>query len=286
MKAQQHNTSPWSIAFQSFRKNKLAVGCLIFMLLLTTACIAAPLLTHWDPIKINIRYINKAPSAEHWLGTDKGGRDIIARLLYGGQVTLRISFTITCIVTVLGTLVGSISGYFGGRFDNYMMRFTDFVLIFPFLVFVIVLKALFPESGISIMILVISVLGWGGCARLVRSKILAEKEHEYVASAISIGCKPFQVIWKHLLPNIISTIIVQAILIMASMISVETGLSFLGFGVPANIPSWGNMMSDAISPDVIKNQWWVWLPSGVVITSTILSINFIGEGLKDAFNTK
>jgi len=283
---QQRSTSPWRLAFAEFRRNKLAIACLIFLLIVTVVCILAPWLTKWDPVKINIRFINKAPSVEHWLGTDKGGRDIVARLLYGGRITLWICFSISLIVTFLGTLIGSIAGYFGGRIDSMLMRFTDLVLTFPFLVFVIVLKAIFPNTGISVFILVVSILAWGGAARLVRSKILAEKENEYVLAAVSIGCKPSTVIIKHLLPNVITTIIVQAILILAGMITVETGLSYLGFGVPANIPSWGNMMSDAISPDVIKNQWWVWLPSGILITATILAINFLGEGLKDAFNTK
>jgi len=283
---QQRSTSPWRLAFAEFRRNKLAIACLIFLFIVTILCILAPWLTKWDPVKINIRFINKAPSVEHWLGTDKGGRDIVARLLYGGRITLWICFSISLIVTFLGTLVGSIAGYFGGRIDSMLMRFTDLVLTFPFLVFVIVLKAIFPDTGISVFILVVSILAWGGAARLVRSKILAEKENEYVLAAVSIGCRPSTVIIKHLLPNVITTIIVQAILILAGMITVETGLSYLGFGVPANIPSWGNMMSDAISPDVIKNQWWVWLPSGILITATILAINFLGEGLKDAFNTK
>lgn len=280
------STSPWALAIRDFKKNKLAVICLSFLVIVTILCIAAPLLTSYDPVKINIRFINKPPSAEHLLGTDKGGRDIIARLLYGGRITLWICFSISVLVTAMGTLIGSVAAYFGGRIDSYLMRFTDFILTFPFLVFVIVLKAVFPDSGISILIFVISILGWGGVARLVRSKILSEKENEYILSAVSIGCKPSRVILKHLLPNVLSTIIVQAILVLAGMIAVETGLSFLGFGVPANIPSWGNMMSDAISPEVIRNQWWVWLPAGFFITATILAINFIGEGFKDAFNPR
>lgn len=278
--------SPWLIAFKHFISNRQAVISLSFILIVALICILAPLLTSNDPVKINIRLINKPPSAEHWLGTDKGGRDILTRLLYGGQTTLLIAFSISFFVTIFGTFVGAVSGFFGGKIDSALMRFTDFVLIFPFLIFVIVLKTIFTDSGVGILIFVISVLSWGGAARLVRGKILSEKENEYILSAISIGCSPFKVITKHLLPNVISTVIVQSILIIASMIAAETGLSYLGFGVPANVPSWGNMMSDAISPEVIKNQWWVWAPSGILITGTILAINFVGEGLKIAFNPK
>jgi peptide/nickel transport system permease protein len=136
------------------------------------------------------------------------------------------------------------------------------------------------------LIIVISLLSWGGLARLVRSKVLAEKENEYTLSAISIGCSPFKVITKHLLPNVMSTIIVQATLLLAVMIVVETGLSFLGFGVSSSTPTWGNMLQEARSPDVLSKKTWIWLPPATVITLTILSINFVGEGLKDAFNPK
>ncbi|MEK3989251.1 MULTISPECIES: ABC transporter permease subunit [Robertmurraya] len=157
---------------------------------------------------------------------------------------------------------------------------------FPFLLFVIVLKSIFLESSTATLIFVISVLSWTGTARLVRSKVMAEKENEYILSAISIGCSPFKTITKHLLPNVMSTIIVQATLTLAVMIVAETGLSFLGFGVPMNIPSWGNMLQEARSPDVLTSKWWIWIPPAAVLTGTILSINFIGEGFKDAFNPK
>ncbi|PUA40503.1 peptide ABC transporter permease [Paenibacillus elgii] len=282
----KRSASPWVTGWSRFFHNKLAVASLAFLVLIAVLCALAPLLTSYDPVKINLRLIHKPPSVEHLLGTDKGGRDIIARLLYGGRTTLMIAVSISFLVTFIGVSIGSVAGYFGGKIDNMLMRFTDFIMIFPFLIFVIVLKTVIADSGVLVLIVVISVLGWGGIARLVRSKVLAEKENEYIMSAVAIGCKPFQVIVKHLLPNVASTIIVQAIVVMAVMIGVETGLSFLGFGVPANVPSWGNMMSDAISPQVIKNQWWVWLPSAVVITSTILAINFIGEGAKEAFDPK
>lgn len=280
------STSPWTVARNKFLSNKLAVVCLAFIVIVAILCILAPVLTPHDPVKINIRNLNKPPSAEHLLGTDKGGRDILARLLYGGRITMLIAFSITFFVTVFGTFIGSVAGYFGGKVDSILMRFTDFILTFPFLLFVIVLKAIFTDSGIGVLIAAVSFLAWGSCARLVRSKILSEKENEYILSAVSIGTKSHRVIIRHLIPNVISTIIVQAILILATMIAIETSLSFLGFGVPANIPSWGNMMSDAISPEVIQKQWWVWAPAGTLITLTILAINFIGEGIKDAFSTK
>lgn len=280
--------SPFAIARKKFVKNKLAMISLIFLLSVTIISILAPYITTADITRINIGQMSLEPSGEHWLGTDKSGRDVFTRLLYGGRISLLVGISCTLFVIFLGTLIGSISGYFGGAVDSLLMRFTDFILNFPFLVFVIVLNAILfgKVNGLWVLIGTISLLSWGGIARIVRSKILAEKENEYITAAISIGCSPAKVIVKHLLPNILSTIIVQATITFATMIVAETGLSFLGFGVPQEIPSWGNMLNSANEPDVLQFKLWIWVPPALIITITILSINFIGEGLKDAFNPK
>ncbi len=280
--------SPFAIARKKFIKNKLAMISLIFLMIVSIVSILAPFITTADITRINIGQMSLEPSAEHWLGTDKAGRDVFTRLLYGGRISLLVGVSCTLFVIALGTLVGSISGYFGGTVDSIFMRFTDFILNFPFLVFVIVLNAILygKVNGLWVLIGTISMLSWGGIARIVRSKILAEKENEYITAAISIGCSPAKVIMKHLLPNILSTIIVQATITFATMIVAETGLSFLGFGVPQEIPSWGNMLNSANEPDVLQFKLWIWVPPALIITITILSINFIGEGLKDAFNPK
>ncbi|MFT8319851.1 MAG: oligopeptide ABC transporter permease [Bacillus sp. (in: firmicutes)] len=280
--------SPWALARKKFFKNKLAVISVIYLLIIIIVSIFAEPLTMSikEANRINFTQISKVPSAEHFFGTDKSGRDVFARTLLGGKTSLTLAFSITASLVVIGTLIGAISGYFGGWVDNILMRFTDFVMNFPFLIFVIVLAAIFPESSLFTLIFVISILSWTGIARLVRSKIMAEKENEYILSSISIGCSPSKVIIKHLLPNVMSTIIVQATLTLATMIVVETSLSFLGFGVPSTTPTWGNMMQEARSPDVLTNKWWIWIPPATILTLTILSINFIGEGLKDAFNPK
>ena len=282
----QKSPSPWVIARRKFVRNKIAMIALAFLIFITVISFLAPYITTADPIKVNIAKLMKAPSAEHWLGTDNGGRDVLTRLLYGGRVSLTIGFIATINITIFGTLIGAISGYFGGRIDAWLMRFTDFIMVFPFLIFVIVLNAIFPKAGIWTLIAVISALAWGGVARLVRSKVLSEKENDYIAAAISIGTPASKVIFKHLLPNVISTVIVQATILLASMIVFETGITFLGFGVPQTIPSWGNMISAARNPNVIQFKPWIWIPPGLVLTLTILSVNFVGEGLKDAFNPK
>ncbi|MDZ5470342.1 oligopeptide ABC transporter permease [Bacillus sp. 31A1R] len=280
--------SPWALARRKFFRNKVAMISLLFLITVTALSVLAEPLTMpvEQTAKINLTQMSKEPSAEHFFGTDKSGRDVFARVLHGGQTSLMLAFTITISVITIGTIVGATAGFFGGWVDNALMRFTDFMMNFPFLLFVIVLKSIFLESSTGTLIFVISVLSWTGTARLVRSKVMAEKENEYVLSAISIGCSPAKTIFKHLLPNVMSTIIVQATITLAAMIVAETGLSFLGFGVPINIPTWGNMLQDARSPDVLTSKWWIWMPPATVLTLTILSINFIGEGLKDAFNPK
>lgn len=284
----KRSLSPMALARKKFVKNKLAMISLIFLFIVSILSFLAPYITTADVTRINIGEMSLKPSADHWLGTDKSGRDVFTRLLYGGRISLLVGISCTFFVVFLGTVVGSIAGYFGGNVDSLLMRFTDFILNFPFLVFVIVLNAILfgIVSGVSVLIGTISLLSWGGVARIVRSKILAEKENEYIIAAVSIGCSPFKIITKHLLPNVASTIIVQATILFAGMIVAETGLSFLGFGVPQEIPSWGNMLSSANEPDVLQAKPWIWVPPALVITITILSINFIGEGLKDAFNPK
>jgi len=280
--------SPWAIARRKFIKNKLAMISLGFLIFVSIVSFLAPYITTQDITRVNLSAFSLEPSSEHWLGTDKNGRDVFTRLLYGGRISLFIGIACTIFVILIGTIIGSIAGFFGGTVDNLLMRFTDFVITFPFMVFVIVLNAILfgKVSGVWVLIMVISGLSWGGVARIVRSKILAEKENEYVLAAISIGCSPTKVIIKHLLPNVLSTIIVQATILFATMIVAESGLSYLGFGVPSDIPSWGNMLSFANEPDVLQYKPWIWIPPALAITLTILSINFIGEGVKDALNPK
>ncbi|TWT04857.1 oligopeptide ABC transporter permease [Planomicrobium sp. CPCC 101079] len=292
-KKPERSLSPWQIARKKFFKNKLAMISSAFIIIVTLLSLAAPFLAPYlspipDVSKVNISSMNITPNSDHWLGTDKSGRDVLTRLLYGGRISLLVGFSATLLVISIGTIVGSIAGFFGGFVDSMLMRFTDFVLNFPFLVFVIVLNTILMGiiDGLWVLIIVIGVLSWGGVARLVRSKVLAEKENEYIMAALSIGCSPFKVIVKHLLPNVMSTIIVQATLIFASMIVVESALSYLGFGVPQSTPSWGNMLSSANEPDVLQGKQWIWMPPALIIIFTILSINFIGEGLKDALNPK
>lgn len=287
---QEKFDSTWTIARKKFMKRKLAMIGLTFLLLIIILSFLAPYITTKDIIRVNLGEINLEPSSENWLGTDRNGRDVFTRALYGGRVSLTIGLVSMFCVTLIGSLFGSIAGFYGGWIDNLLMRFTDFILTLPFMVIVIVLNAIMTQydkmTGMWSLIIVFSLLGWGGVARIVRSKVLAEKENEYVLAAISIGTKPSRIITRHLFPNVMTTVIVQATLLLAAYIVAEAGLSFIGVGVPPTTPSWGNMLMEARQTDVLQNKPWVWVPPAVLITSTILAINFVGEGLKDAFDPK
>ncbi|PTF04394.1 peptide ABC transporter permease [Staphylococcus devriesei] len=284
--------SPTRTAFKKFLKNKIAMASLIFLIIVIIISVIAPLIA---PLPINqqdLLNIKGDMSAHNLLGTDSGGRDNFSRLLFAGRVSLAIGFTSTVGMIIIGVTIGVISGYFGGIVDTILMRVTEFVMLFPFLIFAIVLNTALgdkiknPYGSAIILIFVIIILSWGGVARLVRGKVLQEKENEYFLAAKSISTPTYKIILKHLLPNILSVIIVQATLTFAGMIVVESGLSFLGFGISKSIPSWGNMLSDAQDGDIISSKPWIWMPPALMIMFTILSINFVGEGLKDAFNPK
>lgn len=286
------NNSPYQIAFYKFIKNKIAMTSLITIMLIFILSMFAPLLAPFDPNAQNLVYIKGNMSSEYLLGTDTGGRDILSRLLYSGRVSIIFGFLTTVGLIVIGVLYGMISGYYGGWVDTFLMRFSEFIMLFPFIPFAIVLNATFADKIDSkygsafILGTVLVLLSWVSIARLVRGKVLQEKENEYFLAAKSIGTPVYKILFKHLFPNILSVIIVQATLLFAVQIVAEAGLSFLGFGIDKSTPTWGNMLSDAQEGDVLRGKPWIWMPPAVAITFTILCINFIGEGLKDALNPK
>ncbi|HDY9451522.1 oligopeptide ABC transporter permease [Staphylococcus argenteus] len=289
---QNKSRSPLKIAFTKFIHNKIAMLSISYLLIIIIVSVIAPLIAPYPVNQQDLLNIKGDMTSHNLLGTDSGGRDNFSRLLFAGRISLSIGITSTIGMLLIGITVGVVSGYFGGLVDTLLMRITEFVMLFPFLIFAIVLNAALgdkiknPYGSAIILVLVIIALSWGGIARLVRGKVLQEKENEYFLAAKSIGTPTYKIILKHLLPNILSVVIVQATLLFAGMIVVESGLSFLGFGISKAIPSWGNMLSDVQEGDVISGKPWIWMPPAVMITLTILSINFVGEGLKDAFNPR
>ncbi|MCO4340298.1 ABC transporter permease [Staphylococcus agnetis] len=286
------NRSPLAIARQKFLKNKPAMAASIILILIFFISLIAPFIAPFDPNLQNLVMIKGDMSAQHWLGTDSGGRDIFSRLLYSGRVSLLFGLVTTIGLMIIGVLIGMISGYYGGWVDTILMRFTEFVMLFPFIPFAVVLNATFSgkienQYGSAVVLAAVLIaLSWVGVARIVRGKVMQEKENEYFLAAQSIGTPVFKILFKHLLPNILSVIIVQATLLFAVQIVAEAGLSFLGFGIDKTVPTLGNMLSDAQEGDILRGKPWIWMPPALAITTTILCINFIGEGLKDALNPK
>lgn len=268
-----------------FMKNKLAMFGLIVLVVLILVSILAPLLTKQTTSSIDLYNLSSKPSAEHLLGTDDLGRDVFARLVYGGRVSLGVGIIATLIQVIIGIIVGSIAGYFGGIVDSILMRIVDIVMCFPFFIMAITLAALVGPSVIN-LIIIIAVLTWTDIARIVRAEVLSVKKREFIEAADALGLNHFQIIVKHILPNVLSPILVAATLGIASAILTEAGLSFLGMGVKPPTPSWGNMLSAAQNMRVLKNQWWLWMPPGLMIFLTVLSINFLGDGLRDALDPK
>lgn len=277
--------SRWAMALRSFRKNRLAVGGLLLMIVLYLITLLTPLIAPFDPIEqaniIETRYL--APSGEHLMGTDRFGRDVLSRVLYGARISLTIGFIAVGIGLFLGTVIGSLSGYFGGMTDRFLMRFTDTMLAFPRLVLLIMVIALF-EPSIWVVITVLGLTGWMGIARIVRGEVLSIKEREYVLAARALGMNDFRIITRHILPGALAPMVVFATLGIGNTILLEAGLSFLGLGVQPPTPSWGNMISQG--RDALINAWWIATFPGLAIVCTVMAFNFLGDGLRDALDPK
>lgn len=271
--------------WKRFCHNQLAVVGLVTILIFMLLAIFAPLLTPYDPNRANLRERNQPPSKEHWFGTDDMGRDILARTLYGGRISLSVGLVSVGISLSLGLSLGSIAGYFGGIVDTLIMRVADVFYSFPFLILAITISAIFGPSIYNTMI-ILGVLSWPGPARLIRGEFLKLKETDYVAAATALGAKSSRVMFRHILPNGFSPLLVSATLGVASAILSEAGLSFLGLGVPPPAPSWGNMLNRARPLHILATMPWMWLAPGIAIFVIVLSINFVGDGLRDAFDPR
>ena len=277
--------SLWSKARRRFLRHRLALAGLVILGVMVILAAFAPLFTRYSPIELNLAAMSQPPSTEHWLGTDTLGRDVWSRILYGGRVSLSVGLVAVTISTVLGILIGGLAGYAGGWVDMLLMRFTDMVMTFPSLVIIITVAAMLGPSIYNTMI-VIGALTWTGTARLVRGQFLSLREQQFVLAARSIGVEPRSIMLRHLMPNVLSSITVAATFGMANAILQEASLSFLGLGVQTPTPSWGNMLRDAQTLSILEGMPWLWLAPGIMIALAVLSINFIGDGLRDAIDPR
>lgn len=275
--------SLWGEAARRFLHHRLATAGLVVLALVVLACVFAPLIAHYGPNEIDLRGRNQPPGSLHWLGTDGTGRDIFARILYGGRISLSVGFVAVSISAAIGIFIGAVAGYFGGKVDLVLMGLIDMVLTFPRLVIIIAFVAVVGPSIVNTM-LVIGLLSWPSIARLTRGEILALRNQEFILAARSLGTSPSVIILEHILPNVLSPILVAITLDVATVVLLEASLSFLGLGVQVPTASWGNMLRDARTLSILESQPWMWIPPGAMIAIAVLSINFVGDGLRDALD--
>lgn len=277
-------------AWRRFRRNRLALFGSGALLILVGVALLAPRLAPCDPYRpvedaSGAYQIWAPPSPAHPLGTDALGRDVLSRLIYASRVSLSVGLVSVAISVTLGTALGAVAGYAGGVVDNIIMRLTDVVLCFPVLFLVITVATMLKPSIFNVMA-VIGLVNWTGTARLVRGQFLALRELEFVQAARALGSQAGRIVWRHLLPNSVAPITVAATLQLSYAILTEAALSFLGVGVQQPIASWGNMLNEAASLTVLATKPWLWLAPGVAILLTVLSINFLGDGLRDSLDPR
>ncbi len=243
----------------------------------------APWLAPYDPSFIDIKAVLMPPSPDHWLGTDPLGRDVLSRIIFGSQVSLKVGFVAVGLATLIGILVGAMAGYYGGWVDLVLMRFVDLMLCFPSFFLILAVIALLEPSIWNIMV-VIGVTGWMGVARLVRAEFLSLREREFVVAARALGASDVRLILCHLLPNALAPVMVSATLGVAGAILTESALSFLGLGVQPPTPSWGNILT--AGKDNIEIAWWLSVFPGLAILVTVMSYNLLGEGIREAIDPR
>jgi len=269
--------------WETLYKNKLMLsgGGLVILLLIIS--ILAPWLSPYDPGQIDLNNVLASPSAKHLFGTDQLGRDVLSRMIWGARISLVVGFVATGIAIIIGAILGAVSGYYGGWIDSVIMRFVDIMLCFPTF-FLILAVIAFLEPSIWNIMIIIGLTGWMGVTRLVRADFISLRERDFVQAARTIGAGDMRIIFLHILPNSMASILVAATLGIAGAILVETSLSFLGIGVQPPTPSWGNILT--AGKDNIDIAWWLSLYPGLAILITVVGYNLLGEGIRDLLDPR
>ena len=270
------------MVLRRFRAHHLAKISLLILVVVGLAALFAPVVAPYDPDAI-VGTFSGAPCKEFILGTDQIGRDVFSRLLYATRISLLVGILATAISTVIGVVLGLIAGYFGGVADMILMRFTDMVMSFPYILLVLVAAAIF-KPGLWSIILILGFVDWPGVARLVRGNVLSLRETNFVKGNVVAGMPLRHILFSEILPNTVAPILVYATSVMAISMLDEAALSFLGMGVQPPMASLGNMLNGAQSITVLTSQPWLWLPPGIMIVVLVISINFVGDALRDAFD--
>ncbi|HBA87527.1 MAG TPA: peptide ABC transporter permease [Geobacter sp.] len=276
-------STPFQQFWQRFTGNKFATAGLVVIVALFVLSLAASLLTPYQPDAIDAWHVLLPPSAEHWFGTDELGRDVLTRVIFGARVSLKVGFVAVGIAVLIGTVVGLFAGFYGGWIDTLLMRVVDIMLCFPTFFLILAVIAMLEPSIWYIMI-IIGLTGWMGVARLVRAEVLSLKSRDFILAARVLGASDLRIIFRHVLPNALSPVLVSATLGVAGAILTESALSFLGIGVQPPTPSWGNILTSG--KDYIEFAWWLSLFPGVAILVTVLSYNLVGEGIRDALDPR
>ncbi len=278
-----HGTSLWRDAWHRLSKNKLAVIGGIVLVCLTLLCVVGPWLIKNDYQSQNLDLGATPPSATHWLGTDTLGRDLFARILYGGRISLKVAMYATLVSLGIGVTYGAVAGFFGGKIDTVMMRMVDILYSLPFAIFVILLMVFFGRNE-SMLFIAIGAVEWLTMARIVRGQILSIKKMEYIEAARSLGLGKRRIIFRHMIPNILGPIIVYTTLTIPAVMLLESFLSFLGLGVQPPKSSWGTLIKDGA--EKMEEFWWLLVFPGAIFSLTLFSLNFLGDGLRDALDVR
>lgn len=277
--------SPSRRTLRRFLRHRLAVLGGAILLVMAVAAILAPLAAPYDPNAIDLTRISQPPSADHWLGTDRVGRDTLSRVIYGARISLSVGIVAVGIYLAIGFLIGATAGYLGGFVDSALMRFTEIVMCFPTFVLILILVGMLGPNIGNVM-LVLGLFGWPDVARLVRGQVLQVRAQEFVTAARASGGGTLYILTRHIAPNVVGPLTVAGSLGIAGAILAEAGLSFLGLGVVQPSASWGSMLNEARNPAILATQPWLWLAPGLAISLAVLSANFIGDGLRDALDVR
>lgn len=290
--------TPGQLVLKRFLRSKLSIIGIVILVSMFLFAFIGPFFTGYTPeevfydIAADEIAMYLRPSAIHWMGTDGNGMDIMTRLMHGGRISLTIGFVVVTVELLIGIILGGLAGYYGGFLDALIMRFVDIINSIPFLPVVLIIGAIVDELNIDktkniyILMLVLGLLGWTGIARMVRGQILSLREQEFMVATEATGLSISRRIFRHLIPNVIPQLIVIATLGLGGIILTEASLSFLGFGVRYPVPSWGNMINAVNEPFILKTYLFTWVPAGLLIFITVLAFNFVGDGLRDAFDPK
>lgn len=282
--ADKVNSSPptgFQVIAREFKKDKLAMFSLIGLVIVILGIyIWAMFIDQETMMKVSLRDKFSEPGEKFLLGADQGGRSILGQLVLGARNSITIAISVTVITGIIGIAIGLITGYFGGWIDNVFMRIIDFFITIPSLMIIIVFVTVVPKYTVPTFVFIMSAFLWMGTARLVRSKSLTESRRDYVNASKTMGTRDITIIFKEVMPNISSLLIVELTLNFAGNVGLETGLSYLGFGLPQSTPSLGTLVSYANNPLILEDKWWVWLPASLLILVLMLAINYVGQAIR------